>query len=112
MTESTPTVRCRWCGRPITVERRAGRPREFCKPSCRQLDYEARRRAREVGLSESELVMTRRELDELRDALYVVEAAAEDVERDLAEAGDDPEEVRRALAWLLDAVRPLLALRP
>ena len=56
--------------------------------------------------------MTRRELDELRDALYVVETAVEDVDRDLAEAGDDPEEIRRALAWLLDAVRPLVGLRP
>lgn len=63
-------------------------------------------------MSENELVMTRRELDELRDALYVVEAAVEDVDRDLAEAGGDPEEVGRALSWLLDAVRPLLALRP
>lgn len=56
--------------------------------------------------------MTRAELDELRDALYVVEAAVEDVDRDLATAGDEPEEVRRALAWLLEAVRPLVDKRP
>ncbi|HET7652401.1 MAG TPA: hypothetical protein VFK42_05135, partial [Acidimicrobiales bacterium] len=87
-------------------------PPEFCRRSCRQRAYESRRRSAEVGLSENELVVTRRELDELRDALYVVEAAVEDVDRDLADAGDDPEEVRRALAWLLDAVRPLLAVRP
>jgi hypothetical protein len=63
-------------------------------------------------LSDTELVMTRAELDELRDALYVVEAAVEDVERDLAAAPDDPEETRRALDWLLQAIRPLLANRP
>lgn len=57
-------------------------------------------------------MFTRRELDELRDALYVVECAVEDVDRDLTDAGDDPEEVRRALTWLLDAVRPLLSVRP
>jgi hypothetical protein len=56
--------------------------------------------------------MTRVELDELRDALYVVEAAVEDVDRDLAEGGDDPAEVRRSLDWLLQSVRPLLDLRP
>ena len=56
--------------------------------------------------------MTRDELESLRDALYVVEAAVEDVDRDLAAAGDDPEEVRRSLDWLLQAVRPLLGLRP
>ena len=56
--------------------------------------------------------MTRSELEQLRDALYVVEAAVEDVDRDLAVAGDDPDEVRRSLDWLLQAVRPLLVCRP
>ena len=37
----------------------AGRPRRYCKTSCRQRDYEARRRAAELGLSEGELVVTR-----------------------------------------------------
>ena len=76
------------------------------------MDYDARRRAAEVGLSDRELVGARDELDRLRDALYVVECAVEDVERDLEAAGDDPEEVRRALAWLLEAVRPLTGFRP
>ena len=84
----------------------------FCGESCRQIEYQQRRRAAELGLSESELIVTRAELDELRDALYVVEAAVEDVDRDLAASPNDPEEVRRALDWLLEAVRPLLALRP
>lgn len=56
--------------------------------------------------------MARTELEQLRDALYVVEAAVEDVERDLTAADDDPDEVRRSLDWLLDAVRPLLSIRP
>ena len=63
-------------------------------------------------MSESELVMTRDELEQLRDALYVVEAAVEDVDRDLQEHGEDPAEVKRALDWLLEAVRPLLVNRP
>jgi hypothetical protein len=69
-------------------------------------------RAAEVGLSDNELVMARTELEQLRDALYVLEAAVEDVDRDLAAVGEDPDEVRRALDWLLQAARPLLALRP
>lgn len=56
--------------------------------------------------------MARAELDQLRDALYVLEAAVEDVDRDLAAADGDPEEMQRALDWLLQAARPLLALRP
>lgn len=104
-------ARCRRCGRPFLVQR-TGRPRRYCRDSCRQMDYQARRRAKELGLSESELVMARSELEQLRDALYVLEAAVEDVDRDLETGGDDPAEIKRALDWLLDAARPLLALRP
>jgi hypothetical protein len=56
--------------------------------------------------------MARSELDDLRDALYVLEAAVEDVDRDLEGAEDDPGELRRALDWLLAAARPLLTKRP
>lgn len=109
----TEPPRCRWCRRKLPVRTGPGRPREFCRQSCRQRDYESRLRSAEVGLSDTELVITRSELETLRDALYVVEAAVEDVDRDLsADGSSDPAEVRRALDWLLDAVRPLLTLRP
>lgn len=85
-----------------------GRPKQFCKASCRQADYVARQRSAELGISESELIVTRQALDDLRDRLYVLEAAVEDVERDLAQS-DGEQELRDALAWLLDAARPLLA---
>jgi hypothetical protein len=52
-------------------------------------------------------VLARSELDALRDRLYVLECAIGDVERDLA-AGLEPAELREALAWLLDAARPLV----
>jgi hypothetical protein len=59
------------------------------------------------------LVVTRGELERLRDALYVLEAAVQDVDQDLlADGSTEPEEVRRALDWLLAAARPLLELRP
>jgi len=70
------------------------------------MDYLARQRRTELGMSESELVVTRAALDDLRDRLYVLEAAVEDVERDLA-ASDGPQEVRDALDWLLAAAKPL-----
>lgn len=105
--------RCAWCGRTYEVNAGRGRPQLYCRRSCRQREYEANRRSKELGLSESELVVTRDELERLRDALYVLEAAVEDVDHDLA-AGDatEPAEVRRALDWLLAAARPLLELRP
>ena len=54
--------------------------------------------------------MTRAELDDLYDRLYELEAAIEDVERDLADAAGESD-VRRALDWLLEAARPVAALR-
>jgi hypothetical protein len=64
-----------------------------------------------VGLSEHELIVARRELDDLYDRLYVLEAAIEDVDRDLA---DDPTfgDYRDAVAWLLAAARPVVEQRP
>ena len=84
-----------------------GRPREFCRRSCRQRDYEARQRATEVGLSEHELVLTRQAMDDLRDRLYVLECAVEDVERDLS-GSSTKSEYADAVAWLLDAARPVI----
>ena len=74
------------------------------------MDYQARRRAKELHLGDDELIVARRELDDLRDAVYVLACAVEDVERDLIEA-TTPAEVRSALDWLLDAARPLASRR-
>ena len=101
--------RCRWCSRPLDIQPGPGRPREFCKPSCRQADYVARLRRTEVGLSEAELIVTRAALDELRDRIYVLEAAIEDVERDREAAGGE-QDLAEALDWLLQAARPVVQL--
>jgi hypothetical protein len=110
VTKSPDPSKCRWCGRPIPARAGPGRPRRYCRQTCRQRDWEARQRAAEAGLSERELIVTRTELDALRDQLYVLEAAVADVDRDLAEADDDTA-VREALAWLLEAARPLVGIR-
>jgi hypothetical protein len=69
----------------------------------------SRQRAQELELSDGELVIAKATLDELHDELYVLGCAVEDVERDLAAAGDaiGVRELRDALDWLLDAARPL-----
>jgi hypothetical protein len=103
-------MRCGWCGRPIVESGALGRPRRFCRSSCRQRAYETRRRAAEVGLSETELVVARTRLDQLHDLLYVLECAVEDVERDLTPTATRAE-YREALDWLLEAARPLKDLR-
>lgn len=51
-------------------------------------------------------MLTRSEIDSLRDRLYVLEAAVEDVVRDLA-GSPTKADYREAIDWLLDAARPL-----
>jgi hypothetical protein len=84
----------------------AGRPRLYCKQACRQRDYESRRRAAELGLGEHELVVTRAELEALRDRLFVLERTVEDAEVDLRQ----PEarratELRRIMGYVLESAR-------
>ncbi len=71
----------------------------------------SRQRARELALSEDELVMARSALDELHDDLYVLACAVDDAEADLAAAGPKPAaaELRRILDALVESARPLRA---
>jgi hypothetical protein len=85
----------------------AGRPRRYCRRSCRQRDFEARHRARELGLAESDLVVARQAMDRLDDLLFVLGCAIADVDGDV-ELDSSPEQLRRSLDWLLEAARPLL----
>ena len=103
-----PRAHCRWCRRALPARRGPGRPREFCSQRCRQWDWVARQRARELEISDDELVVARTELDELHDELYVLACAVEDVERDLSVPGRRSiTELQDAVDWLLGAARPL-----
>jgi hypothetical protein len=105
----TELRRCRWCRRVLPTRPGRGRPREFCSQPCRQWDWVARQRARELELDEGELVVAKASLDELHDELYVLACAVDDAERDLAAAGTKPTagELRDILDWILQAARPL-----
>lgn len=107
--------RCRWCrivlvGRDGAARQGPGRPREFCSQRCRQWDWVSRQRARELALSDGELVMARGELDSLHDDLYVLSCAVADAQRDL---GDEMtlDECLHSLRWLLEAAEPLTVRR-
>lgn len=101
-------VHCRWCRRAIPARTGPGRPREFCSQRCRQWDWVARQRARELQLAENELVVARDELDDLHDELYVLACAVDDVRRDLAAPGRRTiVELQDAVEWLLAAAEPL-----
>lgn len=114
----TERSHCRWCRRPLPERAGRGRPRQFCSQRCRQWHWVSRQRARELSLSEDELVIATSALDEFHDDLYVLACAVDDTESDLVDlmesADPDPAELTSIINWLLDAARPLRAreLRP
>jgi hypothetical protein len=86
-----------------------GRPRRFCSQACRQWDWVTRQRSKELHLSEQELVITRTELDDLRDRIYVLACAIEDVQDDVRPDVDPTtRDFRSALEWVLEAARPVV----
>lgn len=103
--------RCGWCRRPLPQPAATGRPRRFCKEVCRQLAYQSRRRTAELRLGEGELVLARRQLDELRDGLYMLQCAVDDIDRDLAgSSAPTRHELQEALSWVTEAARGVIRL--
>src|SRR4051794_28451387 len=98
--------RCRWCGRQFARSPGAGRPRRFCRQGCRQQAHMARKLAASHGLGDDDLIVSRADLEELQGRLYCLQAALEDVTRDL-EVSDGPDEVRDALRWLRENAEPV-----
>jgi hypothetical protein len=104
--------RCRWCRRVLPDQSGPGRPRSYCSQPCRQWDWVARQRAREVQLSDEQLVMAREELNDVHDALYVLSCAVQDVQRDLADIQQpNAKELREMLQWILECAEPIGSLR-
>jgi len=98
--------RCRWCGREFVVAPGPGRPRRFCRDGCRQQAFLARKLASAHGLGDDDVIVSREALEDLQSRLYCLQAALEDVERDL-ERSADPSDVAEALAWLQENAEPL-----
>ena len=91
-----------------------GRPARYCRRSHRQRAYEARRIAADRKLGAEEVLISRRTWDHLRDALYRLETASEDVAMDLLAGRSTKAEYVEALAHLSAAVRELqdIAVEP
>lgn len=103
-------VRCAWCGAGFRPTPGPGRPRWYCQRSHRQRAYEARQLATAHQLGPDDVLMSASLLGEIQDAVYVLEAALEDIDRDLADV-DDPGGHREALWHLYGAAAALRALR-
>ena len=101
--------RCRWCRHVLPTRSGPGRRQEFCSQKCRQWDWVARQRAADLQLSENELVMTRDELDTLKDQMYVLHCAVLDARQDLAAGRQTKETLLELLNWVLEAAEPVVA---
>ena len=99
--------RCRWCRRVLPEQSGAGRKRVFCCQPCRQWDWVARQRARELKISEDELVSARAVIDSLYDDLYVLACAVDDTEREMKAGKPTVRSMTEALEWMMEAARPL-----
>jgi hypothetical protein len=69
----------------------------------------ARRLAAAHELGDDDVIVDRIVLEELQDRLYCLQAALEDVTRDL-EVSRDPADVEEALAWLRSNAEPVAEL--
>jgi hypothetical protein len=69
----------------------------------------ARKLAGLHGLGDNDLIVSRTQIEELQSRLYCLQAALQDVDRDLA-ASDGPDDVREALAWLRENAQPVAEL--
>lgn len=101
--------RCRWCRHNLPDRTGPGRPAEFCSQRCRQWDWVSRQRSAELALSENELVVTRDELDALKDQIYVLHCALVDARADLSKGRQTAQSLREILDWVIEAAEPVAA---
>lgn len=103
--------RCAWCGAPFVLAGGPGRPSTYCRRSHRQRAYESRRLAADRGLRDDEVLLTRSTWESLRDAIYTVEAVAQDAMTDLEDA-ETIADHRAIVSALVTAVGALSAQQP
>lgn len=100
--------RCAWCGGKFARPKGPGRPPRYCRSSHRQRAYESRRLAQVRGLAADDVLVSRSSVENLRDELYRLEAAAEDAAVDAQDA--TVEEARRIAGGLAKLVVEVVAV--
>jgi len=106
VTQRAEISHCAWCGRAFALSGSLGRKARYCRRSHRQRAFEARCLAARMGLDSGEALVDAEALCRLRDRLYVLESALDDVEGDLR-GRPGPEEYQRAFRHLYAAAAPL-----
>jgi hypothetical protein len=71
---------CEWCRQSLGVRNNSGRNRVYCSQSCRQRAYQSRKRSKQLGLKEGEVVVSSVLLDRMNKRLQALEVALAEVE--------------------------------
>lgn len=82
------STRCAHCGRPFEATDGVGRPRKYCRRSCRQRAFEIRRHQEDQAWSDARLIRAARELATLEDRLDEIVQVVRELR---AEVDDDPD---------------------
>jgi hypothetical protein len=72
---------CEWCRQALGPRNHSGRNRVYCSQSCRQRAYQSRKRSKQLGLREGELVVSSVLLARMNKRLKALETALEEVEK-------------------------------
>jgi len=77
--------RCTYCHRPMEAAPGVGRPRRYCRRSCRQRAFERRRRDRELAWGEDRVIELVQRHEELSDRVAMVEDVLKELRQDLGD---------------------------
>ena len=101
---------CQWCGKELPPPEGRGRRRKYCSASCKQRAYEQRTHVAGTGIPAAAAILAPEKVDELRDRLYELRCAAEDVATAHRE-GANPAEVSALCDELVSMAREIERLR-
>ena len=104
-----PGTACAWCGKDIASSGR-GRPRKYCSQACRQRAYEQRNNVSGTAIPANAVIMTPDRAEELKDSLFELRCAAEDIATAVGE-GETPQEVSELCRELVELARKIEKLR-
>lgn len=98
---------CAWCRRPVPTGPDVGRPRLYCRRSCRQRAYEARRRVTELTWGEEQVGELRRRIDDVHVGVESLADVVDEFDSDMPESDSDVLiRLRRSVDELRALVRP------
>ncbi|WP_018295487.1 hypothetical protein [Corynebacterium lubricantis] len=101
---------CLWCGRELAQQKGRGRRRKYCSATCKQRAYEQRNNISGTPIPQDAVIMRPEKADDLRDNLYALRCAAEDIATASRE-GADPDEINELCDELVTMATKIERLR-